>query len=123
MLHRQSLAPIQFRVMLFTCTQWIAPTDPRCKRFQNFSCLHWIIAAPLDRRWYGMIPGMIIEYIGEETITVGAPVRFDAWHFCYGERNSKKLGSNEAGEHPPYEVLGHSRQRLHHVTGFCHRFT
>ena len=48
-------------------------------------------------------PGMIIEYIGEETITVGAGT-FDAWHFCYGERNSKKLGSNEAGEHPPYEV-------------------
>lgn len=47
--------------------------------------------------------GMIIEYVGEETITVGAGT-FDAYHFCYGERDSKKLGSNEEGEHPPYEV-------------------
>lgn len=46
---------------------------------------------------------MIIEYIGEERITVGAGT-FDALHFCYGERHSKRPGSNETGEHPPYEM-------------------
>lgn len=48
-------------------------------------------------------PGMRVEYIGEETITVAAGT-FDAWHFCYGDRNSQALGSNESGEHPPYEI-------------------
>ena len=48
-------------------------------------------------------PGMIIEFIGEETITVGAGT-FDALHFCYGERGSSAQGSNETNEHPPYEV-------------------
>ena len=47
--------------------------------------------------------GMIIEFVGEETITVGAGT-FDALHFCYGERGSTALGSNETNEHPPYEV-------------------
>lgn len=47
--------------------------------------------------------GMIIEYVGEERVTVGAGT-FDAWRFCYGERDSKREGSNESGEHPPYEV-------------------
>lgn len=47
-------------------------------------------------------PGMRVEYIGEETITVGAGT-FDAWHFCYGERNSGREGAAD-GEHPPYEV-------------------
>ncbi|MGB2419912.1 MAG: hypothetical protein ACPH9Z_07250 [Luminiphilus sp.] len=48
-------------------------------------------------------PGMIIEFIGEETITVGAGT-FDVLHFCYGERGSSAQGSNETNEHPPYEV-------------------
>lgn len=48
-------------------------------------------------------PGMIIEFIGEEKITVGAGT-FDALHFCYGERGSSAQGSNETNEHPPYEV-------------------
>ena len=48
-------------------------------------------------------PGMIIEFIAEETITVGAGT-FDALHFCYGERGSTAQGSNETNEHPPYEV-------------------
>ena len=48
-------------------------------------------------------PEMIIEFIGEETITVGAGT-FDALHFCYGERGSTAQGSNETNEHPPYEV-------------------
>ena len=48
-------------------------------------------------------PGMIIEFIGEETITVGAGT-FEALHFCYGERGSTAQGSNETNEHPPYEV-------------------
>jgi len=48
-------------------------------------------------------PGMRVEYVGEERITVGAGT-FDALHFCYGERGSDRPGSNEAGEHPPYEV-------------------
>ena len=48
-------------------------------------------------------PGMVIEYVGEETITVGAGT-FDALHFCYGERGSGAQGSNETNEHPPYEV-------------------
>lgn len=48
-------------------------------------------------------PGMKIEYVGEDRITVGAGT-FDALHFCYGERNSERHGSNESGEHPPYEV-------------------
>lgn len=48
-------------------------------------------------------PGMIIEYVGETRVTVGAGT-FDAWHFCYGERGSKAMGSNENNEHPPYEV-------------------
>lgn len=47
--------------------------------------------------------GMKIEYVGEETITVGAGT-FDALHFCYGERGSTAQGSNETNEHPPYEV-------------------
>lgn len=48
-------------------------------------------------------PGMRVEFIGEEQITVGAGT-FDALHFCYGERDSKEQGSNESGEHPPYEI-------------------
>lgn len=48
-------------------------------------------------------PGMKIEYVGEERITVAAGT-FDAWHFCYGERDSDRPGSNDSGEHPPYEV-------------------
>ena len=47
--------------------------------------------------------GMKVEYVGEERVTVGAG-SFDAWHFCYGERDSGRMGSNETGEHPPYEV-------------------
>ncbi len=47
--------------------------------------------------------GMRIEYLGEERITVGAGT-FDAWHFCYGDSGSESLGSNESGEHPPYQV-------------------
>lgn len=47
--------------------------------------------------------GMKVEYVGEERITVAAGT-FDAWHFCYGERGSDRAGSNETGEHPPYEV-------------------
>ena len=48
-------------------------------------------------------PGMKIEYVGEERITVAAGT-FDAWRFCYGERNSERPGSNESGEHPPYDI-------------------
>ena len=48
-------------------------------------------------------PGMRVEYVGEERITVAAGT-FDALHFCYGERGSDRPGSNETGEHPPYEV-------------------
>lgn len=48
-------------------------------------------------------PGMKIEFIGEDRVSVGAG-SFDAWHFCYGERDSNRPGSNETGEHPPYEV-------------------
>jgi hypothetical protein len=48
-------------------------------------------------------PGMIIEFVGEGTITVGAGT-FEALHFCYGERSSTTQGSNETNEHPPYEV-------------------
>jgi hypothetical protein len=47
--------------------------------------------------------GMRVEYVGEDRITVGAGT-FDALHFCYGERDSEAMGSNETGEHPPYEV-------------------
>ena len=47
--------------------------------------------------------GLKIEFVGCEQITVGAGV-FDALHFCYGERGSDRKGSNESGEHPPYEV-------------------
>ncbi len=48
-------------------------------------------------------PGMRVEYVGEERITVGAGT-FDALHFCYGTRGSTEAGSNETGEHPPYEI-------------------
>ena len=48
-------------------------------------------------------PGLNIEFVGEETITVGAGT-FDALHFCYGERGSNAQGSNETNDHPPYEV-------------------
>ncbi|MEM7705275.1 MAG: hypothetical protein AAF358_06965 [Pseudomonadota bacterium] len=48
-------------------------------------------------------PGMRIEYVGPETVTVAAGT-FDALHFCYGDRSSTALGSNESGEHPPYEI-------------------
>lgn len=47
--------------------------------------------------------GMRVEYVGEERITVAAGT-FDALHFCYGERGSDEPGSNETGEHPPYEI-------------------
>lgn len=47
--------------------------------------------------------GMRVEFVGREQITVGAGT-FDALHFCYGERGSEEMGSNEANEHPPYEV-------------------
>lgn len=47
--------------------------------------------------------GMRVEYVGEDRITVGAGT-FDALHFCYGERGSDALGSNESNEHPPYEM-------------------
>jgi len=46
---------------------------------------------------------MRIEYLGQERITVGAG-SFDAWHFCYGDSTSDAKGSNETGEHPPYQV-------------------
>lgn len=49
------------------------------------------------------VPGMRAEFIGETRVTVEAGT-FDALHFCYGERGSKKQGANEAGKHPPYEV-------------------
>jgi len=48
-------------------------------------------------------PGMIVEFIGREQITVGAGT-FDALHFCYGDRHSNRQGSNESGEHPYYEI-------------------
>lgn len=48
-------------------------------------------------------PGMRVEYIGEEQITVAAGT-FDALHFCYGDRHDTDLGANEPGKHPPYEV-------------------
>lgn len=47
--------------------------------------------------------GMRVEYVGEERITVAAGT-FDALHFCYGERGSPRPGSNDTGEHPPYEI-------------------
>ena len=78
-------------------------TGPRVHTFDRF------LMTSLDHRgatgpslvWHD--PGMIIEFIGEETITVGAGT-FDALHFCYGERGSTAQGSNETNEHPPYEV-------------------
>ena len=48
-------------------------------------------------------PGMKVEYIGEDRITVPAGT-FDALHFCYGDRGSDDAGANEPGKHPPYEV-------------------
>lgn len=47
--------------------------------------------------------GMKVEFVGKDRITVPAGT-FDALHFCYGDRDSTAMGSNEAGEHPPYEV-------------------
>lgn len=65
--------------------------------------------------------GMKIEYVGEECITVGAGT-FDALRFCYGDRNSQSLGSNESGEHPPYEIWTTADDEFlllkAHVTGY-----
>ena len=65
--------------------------------------------------------GMQVEYVGEETITVAAGT-FDALHFCYGDRHSDRPGSNESGEHPPYEVWttadGDYVLLRAHVTGY-----
>ena len=47
--------------------------------------------------------GMKVEYVGEDRVTVAAGT-FDALHFCYGDRGSDRPGSNESGEHPPYEI-------------------
>lgn len=47
--------------------------------------------------------GLRVEFVGEERVTVAAGT-FDALHFCYGDRGSDRPGSNETGEHPPYEV-------------------
>lgn len=61
------------------------------------------------------------QYIGEESITVAAGT-FDALHFCYGDRNNKDPGSNESGEHPPYEVWTTADDEFillkAHVTGY-----
>ena len=65
--------------------------------------------------------GMKVEYVGEDRITVAAG-SFDALHFCYGERGSNEPGSNETGEHPPYEVWttadGDFILLKAHVTGY-----
>ena len=45
---------------------------------------------------------MIIEFVGEETITVGAGT-FDALHFCYGERGAR-LSVPMRLTSTPYEV-------------------
>lgn len=47
--------------------------------------------------------GLNLLYIGEETITVGAGT-FDAYHFCYGEREDSGDTENKPGKHPPYEI-------------------
>ena len=48
-------------------------------------------------------PGMRIEYLGEERITVGAGT-FDARHYCYGESAREVEGTNEFGKHPNYHM-------------------
>lgn len=47
--------------------------------------------------------GLMIEFIGEERLRVAAGT-FDALHYCFGDRLSRRLGSNVPGEHPPYEM-------------------
>ncbi len=76
---------------------------PHIKTFDRF------LMSSLDHRgatgpelvWHDA--GMIVEYVGEDRITVAAGT-FDAWHYCYGERGSDRPGSNDGGEHPPYEI-------------------
>ena len=94
---------------------------PCVKRFDRF------LMTSLDHRgatgpelvWHDA--GMQVEYVGEERITVAAGT-FDALHFCYGERGSDRPGSNETGEHPPYEVWttadGDFILLKAHVTGY-----
>ena len=57
-------------------------------------------------------PGMKIEYVGEDRITVGAGT-FDAWHFCYGDRGSAELGANEPEYTPAVRDLDDGRRRFH----------
>lgn len=48
-------------------------------------------------------PGMVVEFIGEERVTVEAGA-FDALHFCYGDRHKKGLGAEKGEEHPVYDI-------------------
>ena len=76
------------------------PTIKTFDRFLMTSLDHRGATGP-ELVWHE--PGMRVEYVGEETITVAAGT-FKAWHFCYGERGSDQPGSNDTGEHPPYEM-------------------
>ncbi len=61
--------------------------------------------------------GMRVEFIGEETITVGAGT-FEALHFCYGERASGRQGAAD-GEHPPYEIWVTADDEYILLKAFC----
>lgn len=75
---------------------------PHVKTFDRF------LMSSLDHRgatgpelvWHA--PGMVVEFIGEEHVTVAAG-SFAALHFCYGDR-SKNIEGAADGEHPVYDV-------------------
>ena len=76
------------------------PTAEIYKNFLMSSLDHRGATGPSLVTWKDPLK---IEYVGEDKVTVEAGT-FDALHFCYGERNSARPGSNETGEHPPYEA-------------------
>ena len=93
--------PIQGDAMhLYSIDRSDGPCVKTFDRFLMTSLDHRGATGP-DLVWHE--PGMRVEYVGEERIEVAAG-SFDALHFCYGERGSDRPGSNETGEHPPYEV-------------------
>ena len=76
------------------------PSIEILRNFLMTSLDHRGATGPALERWTSDLP---VEYVGETRVSVAAGT-FDALHFCYGERGSSRPGSNETGEHPPYEI-------------------
>ena len=65
-------------------------------------------------------PGMKIEYVGEDRITVGAGT-FDAWQFLLRRSRQCRARGERAGVAPAVRGLDHGRRRFHPAQGVRHR--